>query len=263
MLIKSTTHKTTPFSVILEYIESDKGFNDENTLRVFHNLDSIETEDIKKQYIQNFSLKKKRKNSVKFYHEIVSFSPLDSDYLLENEHVLQQIFQRYLEKRCPLALGLCVLHKSEAHLHGHFLISSSNIDGTNLRLSKQEFKNIKLEMEAYEKEFPEIKFSACEHESPTKSKKKLPSFQTKKRELIHMVSDIYEKSLNKSDFLERLSKIEDVELYKNGIVKDGKKFRFKTLEITPEKMQILEQLEKLKELREKEKDIDKPFNLEL
>ncbi|MGG8496831.1 relaxase/mobilization nuclease domain-containing protein [Tenacibaculum sp. TC6] len=260
MLIRSIPHKTTPIPIMFEYAESDKGFNDENTLRVFHNLDSIEIEDIQTQYIQNFSQKKKRKNSVKFYHELISFSPLDSEYLLENEHVLQQIFQTYLEKRCPLALGYAVLHKSEAHLHGHFIISSLNIDGTNLRLSQQEFKNIKLEMEEYQKEFPEIKHSFCEHGSRSKSKTKLPSFQTRKLELIQTVSDIYEKSLNKTDFLERLSELEGVELYKNGIIKDGQKYRYNTLNISSEKMQVLEQLEKLKKLREKEKDIDKPFN---
>ncbi len=257
MLIKSLTHKTMPFSTMFSYMESDKGMATEGNLRIYHNLQSIDTRLIEKEFITNYASKKKQSNSIKFFHEIMSFAEGDSLYLSQNEDVLKEFAHGYLQRRCPSGIGYGVLHKSQGHYHFHFCIGSADIidKGKALRISQTEFSKIKKEMEQMQTQYPEIQHSFCQEAKTDKHKRIYTAYETKKRELSQILEKIYKQALHKQDFIQKIE-TEGFESYKNGIVVNGTKYRYTTLGISKEQLSVLDDLDRLR-IYKQQKAIDK------
>lgn len=124
------------------------------------------------QFEQNEQLRvHRRKNSVKVHMEILSFHPDDTDKL--NNSILEKIARKYISLRSNLAMCVATVHRDTKHTHLHFVLSGVEWrTGRSTRLSKAEFQNLKLEIEAFQKSrFPQLSRSEIEH-APSKKKDK-------------------------------------------------------------------------------------------
>lgn len=108
-----------------------------------------------------------RKNGVALYHEIISLSPADGARLTDREavHILYTLADFYLERRAHGALACGIIHLDRGNPHLHLVISANRIgQAKKLRLSQNEFRDIKRELEAYQRlRYPELTHSRVNH----------------------------------------------------------------------------------------------------
>lgn len=79
MFIKTLRHKGNSIKRLLNYIFD--GIRDkDNDWVLAHNLPSLNPTEIVKTYLQNDQFRSNRAK-VRWYHEVLSFSPLDREYL--------------------------------------------------------------------------------------------------------------------------------------------------------------------------------------
>ncbi|WP_422005369.1 relaxase/mobilization nuclease domain-containing protein [Roseivirga pacifica] len=268
-MILKTIHQRMPFGVMLQYLRDDKGNRDNaNDLEFFHNLSSLDPKEIRQEFEELYALKPTRTNSVRFVHEVMSFSPESSQYL--TDEVLSDLAYKYLEKRCFYGLAYGCLHSSEEHIHLHFMISSNRIDDPtkSIRMSNKEFRNIRLEIERYQVEkYPELKDSIVYTKDKKKEKYHAPKErETNKIKLIEIIDQVFNSSNSRDlkSFCESLDSTPGLTVYHyrnkpHGILFEGKKYRFSTLGFS-QQIKMLEKLDKLRTLREsKEHEKDSDF----
>lgn len=240
MIIKSLTTKSNKgMKALIRYMirSKDRNHNDPFFL---HNLSGKNLEEWIAAFINNESDRKRtRRNSVRAYHDILSFAPGDTKAL--TERAFTDLVAKYIELRCPDALVLGVIHR-QAHVHVHLCISGVAKDsGEVIRISKAEFRNIQKAVQAYQIEhYPELVHSLPAFGSRTRSistpelkwmtRTGLSSIRT---QIKHFAHGIYESSTSIPDFLERLRSA-GLSTYTRGgkaagIVHNEKKYRFSKL----------------------------------
>lgn len=282
MIIKSHSHRRKRFRDLISYIMSDNGrYEMDKTFQILHNLRSTDKESIIKEFTENFQFKNKRKNSVVLYHEILSFSPNDRSKIDLN--ILEDISRKFIELRGDNALCYAQPHLSE-NLHIHFCFSSNGYrSAKSIRLSKSQFKQIRLDMEQYQRErYPELSNSIVyldkwqKNVALEKEKVSEKEFQVKKRtgrssekeQVRKLVHDCFTQSSSRDDFFKRLI-TEGLELYKyrdkvNGLLWQKRRYRFKSLNISQEQLKSLQKgakrMDELTAIMKRKKD--KTRNLE-
>jgi len=166
MIIKSKSRKTNSFKQLLEYIVYDKGRvpDGKHPFIISHNVEG----DTIPKWIQSFESnekyrRRKQKNSNMVLHEIVSFHDRDTKHLTENK--LFEFAQTYIEQRNPHGMYIVVPHVKDDHWHFHVCGSPLEYrSGKSLRMSQKQFKELKLTMQAFQKErFPELTHSVVKH----------------------------------------------------------------------------------------------------
>ena len=109
MIIKSMTWKYAGFAKLAGYLTKHRGKEEHYDLEVFHNLVPDEdVADIVHQFKENDTYRKKRKNGIALYHEVMSFHAGDTDDL--SPEMLQDLANKYLEMRAPDALAFASVH---------------------------------------------------------------------------------------------------------------------------------------------------------
>jgi len=172
MIIKSKSYKSTKaFETVTAYvlreIEHEKSF----VLTRFIKGNNKSVEYIKNQLAANESYRlHKRKNSVKLYMDILSFHK-DDAHKLGNDK-LKKIARKYISLRANCAIALATVHRDKSHVHLHILLSGVEYrTGNSIRVTRDEFKKVKQEIEAYQaKEYPELFKSAINHDKSLKKK---------------------------------------------------------------------------------------------
>jgi len=263
MIVKSKGRKDTNFAQLINYVLTDKGRTDpKDTFTIFHNTASWEKDKVILEFVENDSFRKKRKNGVVMHHEILSFSPQDQQHL--SAPVLEDIAEKYIELRGANALCVAKPHIAEEHIHLHFVFSGNELfQDTSLRLSKKEFKDLRLNIEAYQlQQYPQIqhshKFTEKHLSLQQQQRRELLSpnrvtdaeIQLKKRsktpikeQLKERVQSIFKQASSFDTALEKMS-VEGLEVYQyrqkaNGIIYNNKKYRFTTLGISKERINEL------------------------
>ena len=260
MLIKTLRHRYNSIGNLLYYMVN--GMEDkEKDLMIAHNLPSFDVETMKHEFLKNDLYRQQTRAEVRWYHEFLSFSPLDSIHL--NTEKLEKIARQYIAMRNPRAMCYVVSHTSEAHTHLHFCFSGSEYRSRNiLRMDDKTFKNLREGMERWQiEQFPELENSIVyidreqvleRAKSRDKNSRKQKEYLTKKRlnkrptekELLSKtLRDLYNKSETLEQFY-RLIKAENLSLSErngkiNGVV-NKRKYRFKTLGITNEMLVSLD-----------------------
>ncbi len=265
MILKTISHKRMPFAVMINYMRDDKG-NRDNTqdLEIFHNLGSMNPQDIKQEFQNLYDQRTVRKGGVKFHHTVMSFSPESTPHLTED--VLSDLAYKYLELRAFNGLGYGALHKSGDNIHLHFIISNNHVDQPEkaIRIDNEAFRNIQLDMEKYQQErYPELADSIVYDKPKEKAKyRDTKKYETKKRELIDIIDQVFNHadSRDLKSFCENADLIPDLKVYyqgtkASGVDFKGTRFRFTTLGFGPQ-IKTLERLDRLRELRENN-DFDK------
>lgn len=241
-----------------------------NNLRVFQHLNSIRHDDICAQFESLYKQKNVRKGGIKFQHIIQSYSPLDTPNL--TEEIISDLAYKYIETTYPTALVYGVLHSSEGHQHIHLLVSSNHVHEPEraIRLSKADFLQSRIDLENYQKKvYPHLKHSLCYTNEKKKEQRYKPKkYESIKAELIEFIAQTFDSPDSKdwNSFYEKVGQREGIELYAyrgkiNGLLYQGKKYRFSTLGLTADKKKILDQLDKLHKTREgKTHSKDQDFN---
>ncbi len=202
-----------------------------------------------------------RNNNVKAYHHIISFSNLDTKQI--NEGILKDIAQKYMSLRGDNSLFLGAVHQDKEHIHIHLVQSGTQYcTGLANRVSKQQFQEQKLAMQAYQKEkYPQLVHSLPEHgrskdmqiNRAVEKNIKTHERSVDKDILLGLLETIYSKSTSTEHFLSQLQTHGHEPYFRNGRLQgvkfDGEhKFRFSNLGFK----ERINDLEMLKEREGKE-----------
>lgn len=257
MILKSLSRKSNGSSLVtyvLRYATKDKlpkHDKEEATVILRHNLRSKSVKDDIQAFRENEAFRLyKRSNTVILHHEVISFNPLSKEHL--TDEVLRAIAQKYIELRGTNNLYLIVAHRDKtAHTHLHAVVSGVQLDGRSNRISKNQFKALKCELERYQKEqHPELFHSHITHEKEPRSKEDIISSiqknrQTKKAAILEHLIQAQAIAPSKEAFLAHL-KAQGYDAYYRGeklqgIVHEGTKYRFSNLGYDAAKIETLEQ----------------------
>lgn len=118
-----------------------------------------------KEFEENESFRQRKSTrQIAVYHSIISFSKFETDITVEK---LTDIANRYIQERGTKGIFLGAIHTDKQHYHIHFAESGSEFrTGKAFRLSKDQFKELKINLQEYHKEkFPELVHSSVNHGS--------------------------------------------------------------------------------------------------
>lgn len=259
MIIKSLSRKSNPVQLIkyaLRYSlkENNTQLQKENaTVLLKHNLRSKDIEGYIKEFKDNESYRiYRRKDSVILFHTILSFAPDDTKRI--SKPMLKDIAQKFVQLRGSDCLNLAVSHTEKQHKHIHILTSGVKINGKSSRVSKQGFNHILNELEKYQQD----KYPSLVHSKNTHSKTKIQDKEqliahlqktrnSNKLSLLNNLEKAYQNAQSKEDFSKRLSSGGYEIYFRNGrpqgLLAEGKKFRFTSLNFDVANLEKLNQRE--------------------
>jgi hypothetical protein len=191
-LVKSMTRKDNSFGQLVNYLHKEeptfgelvgyihKEKDQENKVTtLLHNIPEIEPDDIEgiiEAFKENDTYRRQRKNGIVQYHEVVSFSPSDTEKLIQNPSILMDMARKYLQLRAPNSLAIARPHFDEEHLHVHIMISGNCRESKEpSRISQKDFEKVKQELNEYQQsQYPELSNSVIEeHQAPRKKTEEL------------------------------------------------------------------------------------------
>ena len=195
----------------------------------------------------------KRGGVNRLYHEWIAFHDQDRDKL--TDLILEDLARQYFKIRNENALYVAAVHRDKDHVHVHFLVSGTEISGKSLRISKQEFNDIKKSLQDYQiQKYPQLQHSISNFDA--KSKNQIQSKEYKvierngksdKQVLKEQLEQIYSQSKSRTEWQEKIKGAE-LEVYtrgKNqGIIFNERNYRLNTLGFTEEKFAELDKIEK-------------------
>ena len=244
MIIKSLSRKGSPsFKQVIDYINKPSAKGKE---AVLHNLlsTSDKLKSIEKEFLENSRYAVCSKKRVALYHEILSFSPKDSDKLTPD--IIENLTREYLKLRASNALAYAKAHYERDNIHVHILISGNQVKSRRqLRLTRAQFNKAKIDMEKYQKEhYPELENSVVFKEVKGKIKQgktraeremeRSDKTKTQKQIIQETILNALAASYSKDQFIENL-KSRGFEFYQRGKTKgvlqaaSSRKYRLKAL----------------------------------
>ncbi|MBK7302896.1 MAG: relaxase/mobilization nuclease domain-containing protein [Saprospiraceae bacterium] len=264
MILKNLTRRSNTGQLVNYLFKQEKDNYPKPVLK--HNLRSRTTKGWTKELNNNFELRlNKRKDNIRLHHTIISFSNKDKKQI--NPELLKDITKKYIELRGKDNIYLASSHHDKEHIHLHIVMSSTKlITGESNRISRQEFRDLKLALDEYQKEkYPELVNSLPAHGKSQKLQLSDPELKlqvwqgklSEKQELFQTVETVYNQSKSVDNFLSEL-KSEGINSYSRGGkvygVEDesGKHYRFKTLGFELKKLEELDRQtqEEAKQLQE-------------
>ena len=154
--------------ILNRYIKGDRNFDKEmneaqSDLKKEQKLLDKRINNMVLQFGNNESKRKiERSNKNLAYHEILSFHKSDTDKLPKK--VLMKIARKYAKERSPKSMIISTMHSDKDHLHIHNVISALEFaTGKPVRLTRKEFKEVKIRMEQYQQKELGLKFSRVNH----------------------------------------------------------------------------------------------------
>lgn len=245
-VVKIKTYKRPAFQTLLDYMlgEKDRLMDTHGrSLLVTHNLRGKTIDGWVKQFKENEKYRlRKRKNSVYLNHEIISFHRDSTKHL--NIEKLEQLVREYFRLRGNM-LAVATAHYDRYHIHLHICTSAIEYrTGKSMRMSRAELAALKKNLQQFQQEqFPELSRSVVRHGKGSKKrsseKEILYKERTKKpskRDLVkNTVDECFRTAKSEEEFFDRL-KQRGLETYVRGgrvygVNSEGRRFRFKTLEI--------------------------------
>ncbi|MBC2716045.1 MAG: relaxase/mobilization nuclease domain-containing protein [Desulfobacteraceae bacterium] len=238
------SRKSASFGQLIDYINAPEK---KAAHPIFQNLESSRDDPkaILKEFLNNSRYCPLRKNSVKIYHEILSFSDVDKEKATPK--IIQNMVIKWIELRAHGALAYAKIHFDTECPHAHIMISGNLKDSAKkLSLSRKEFNQLRINLETYQNEkYPELKTINYQEVRKKKKPKKTRSEnelerrtrrQSQKQKIIKRVNKALINSYSKDQFLRALNN-ENLNLYQRGKTEGiqdritGQKYRLKTLGI--------------------------------
>ena len=266
MIIKSMSRKAGISQLFTYLFKDEKKLLDKDSkpIVVRKNVRSRTLEKNIKEFEKNAASREcKRKDAVQVYHTVISFNAKDREQM--NEMMLKDFARHYMDLKGKDGMYVAVTHFDRDHVHIHIAESGTKyLTGKANRISQQQFKDLKVAMQTYQKEkYPELKNSLPEHgKSSTKVYEGNQAHNTKKEELQIALKTAYGNAKNVNEFLGAIKDMGHEAYYRNekltGIKYDGdQKFRLSRLGYDKDKLEGLkerekdqEQLDELQNIRE-------------
>ncbi|HRI34693.1 MAG TPA: relaxase/mobilization nuclease domain-containing protein [Saprospiraceae bacterium] len=265
MIVKSLSRKSKTWEQLLNYMMHDKDrYKDERgeSFVLQRNVTGRTIKSWNKQFEKNETNRLyQRSNSVTMYHEILSWSNKDTKNMTIDK--MKDMADKYMEIRSENSMFIAIPHQDKTHWHMHFCISGTQIEtGLASRVSREEFKNIKKEIQQYQIEkYPELSNSIVNHDGTKKKeiinekeyqltkRTKQPSEKERTKELLTM---IYKQSASKEDFYKRIQD-KGLKIYERGGrtygIEGDRKMRFSTLGFDDKKIDTLDTTIEFERLR--------------
>jgi hypothetical protein len=251
MIIKSKSQRSSGAAKrILEYISRPNAVikNDEGKAILFkHNIKGKSLEDLVQNFVKNEATRSTRSNRIYAYHEIIAFLAEDKSKL--SNKILEDIGHVYLEMRAPTGMSVFTIHEDK-HPHLHLLIGATEIASHKaLRISKQEFADVKVQLQEYQRlHYPQLQ-SVVEHGKATpwresenqRCLKERTGNLSRKEEIKNMLEKAFQDSMSTDDFYVKACE-KGLSLYEqNGIigVEDFQNFKLSTLGFNEDRMMEL------------------------
>lgn len=236
---------------------------DKSSFTITHNLWGDDVKEWTEQYRENDTFRqRKQKNQVFLSHEILSWHKDETNITLEK---MEDMAREYIQLRNPNALYVATPHMDKNHRHVHLAVSATEYGtGKSMRMSKEQFQELKQNIQAYQKEkYPELSKSIVDHSKKVKALLTDKEYQVKlrtrrasqKEQLIELLNTCYEKASSKENFYELL-KTNKLRAYEragkvSGIYFADKKFRLNRIGFSKERLEELNKmLNREKELKE-------------
>ncbi|MBK8954992.1 MAG: relaxase/mobilization nuclease domain-containing protein [Saprospiraceae bacterium] len=243
MILKNLTRRSNTGQLVNYLFKQEKDNKPKPILK--HNLRSRTTKGWTKELDKNFEFRlNKRKDNIRLHHTIISFSNKDKNHI--NPELLKGITKKYIELRGKDNMYIASLHWDKEHIHLHIVMSSIKyLTGESNRISRQEFKEIKLALDSYQKEkYPELVNSLPNHGKSkntqlTDQEQGLLNMDRKlsqKQELLETIQAVYDSSKSVDNFLSELKSKGYEPYYRGGRLYgledvSERHYRFKTLGI--------------------------------
>lgn len=220
--------------------------------------------------------KVQRSNANIAYHEIISFHKSDTDKLPKK--TLLKIARKYAKERAPNSMVISTMHSDKDHLHIHNVISALEFaTGKPVRLTRKEFKDVKIRMEQFQEQELGLTYSKVDH-----SKKKVQMLQldierelnlrgkrSERQEIQTKLVQVFAKARTEKVYYKELEKV-GLELYSRGgkivgVQGFNRRYRLKTLGFEPSRLlmekiknnQRLQDLQKLKPNKNKDQELER------
>lgn len=209
-------------------------------------------------YIEEFQLNHMmrsytRKNGLECYHTTISWSYKDAD--LVTEQVMRDMASKFMSLRSRGSLFLSIGHFNTDSPHLHIIHSATSLNGKSARISREEFANLKIELDAYQnKRWPELIHSLPDH-GKAKRLKTIPEKSAYKnrrtpldiQKIQKWLDKAYEKAHSREEFISSVEAV-GLEIYSRnnrlqGVKFKGLKHRFSKYGITQEMFQHLDEIE--------------------
>lgn len=263
--------------IINRYIKGDRNFDKEMQEA---QSDLIKEKKLLEKRIKNMvslfndneskrSIERRNKNIA--YHEIISFHKADTDKLPKK--VLLKIARKYAKERSPNSMVISTMHSDKDHLHIHNVISALEFaTGKPVRLSRKEFKEVKIRMEQFQEKELGLTFSKVNH-----SKKKEAMLQLDIERELNLRGKQSERQELRDVLVEVFARVRTEEVDKREFEKAGiqfysrggkivgvqgfkRRYRLKTLGFDPARISIekeqkrMSELQKLKSRKDKDQE---------
>jgi len=236
---------------IVQQMYGEKPGKEGGALVITHNLRSKSVSGYTKEFEAINDLRiHTRSGQVKIYHEIMSWNAKDS-HLLTDAH-LRAMAEKFIELRGRGNAFLISKHANRDHVHLHFLISGTQMNGLSSRVAKQNYANIQLEMDRFQRTMlPELVNSLPAHGKKAAKEKEAEKLYKNderlsvKNFLLKCLDETYSTSASKDHFFTQL-KSQQIEPYERGgkltgVIYEGYKFRLNRLDYTEEKLNFLDE----------------------
>lgn len=228
---------------LIKYLFNDTSrlvAEDKNPVLIKKNLRSNSMEEWIKEFKENESLRiNNRSDNVKLFHTVLSFSNKDKGVI--TEQMLNDIAKQYMKLRGGDSMYIGAVHYEKEHTHIHLVQSGTKYrTGESNRISREEFKHIKLALQSYQQEkYPELINSLPEH-GKSEVYMASPSLDlrggraSKKQELIDLIKSASVNATSLESVLEELKQAGHEPYYRGGKLTGIKfageqKFRFSKL----------------------------------
>jgi len=223
---------------------------------ILHNLRSKANDHkvIAQEFLVNETYRKETANRLYCFHTILSLSDLDKEQA--TPEVLHAIAKKYLELRGDDILAYAMPHLDSEARHIHVLEGATRYrENRSSSLRKQELQQLKLDMEAFIKEqFPQLEHSEVIHgtgktytQEAEYQLQKRTGKESKRQQLTTLVHRAHSQANGKQQFLDILAEAGFLHYERNsdgtptGVISEsGRKYRFKTMGISPEQIMALE-----------------------
>jgi len=288
MVIRNFTWQVFEPQKLMSYI-SNGVKSRKNTPSLFWNVPIPEHEYVVPTFEVNHQFRKLRKNSICIRHEIMAFSPKDSNNLSHEK--IHTLARKYLELTYTNNVAYGDIHFDKDHYHIHLMITPNEYRQRNVtHINNERFHQVRRELETFQqKQFPELENSVVFINGKNKKKDQVLSKTHNEEQLIKRLGEkrshstkefLHDKlmlhinqSISKDDFFSKLLQEQGIEIYHyrgkpNGIKYQDKKYRFTSLGISKQEFKalenkdrqiILERMKKLKKLtsnKEKSNELD-------
>lgn len=251
-------------------------------MRFTHHARGKNADELTREFEFNESFRMvNRKDSVRLYHEILSFRAESTPHLTKRK--LEELTQEYVNLRAPNGVVFAGEHRDKEHVHVHLCISGTQyMTGRSMRISKGHLQRAKLAMsELIRSNFPELSGSLVEHGKGGRQKVHDKEIQLKRRtgkpsrrdELKAKVTGLFRRSSSFEAFNQLLNK-ESLQTYERGgkpygvIDQEGRRHRFRAMSIditelnrSNSRLAKLQKMRKGKGSRERVYDLDRTREL--